>query len=133
MSTKFHHLSYEINFYSAFRFKKGYVGSSKPFFKALQGYRLQQSSIKHDLPTGMPHMSACSCISSLLMVSLPSAWSLVSATPQSLCIASSMSLVWKHIASSAARIMWFLVVNCVKPHMILETLKQLCQYAYKSV
>lgn len=72
------------------------------------------------LTTGMPLISACSCISRSFLVSLPSTFSLVSGMPQSLFMASRMSLVWKQIASRAALMMCCFVEKAVKPHIILR-------------
>lgn len=68
----------------------------------------------------MPLISACNCISKLFWVIFPSTYSFDNGNPQSLCMASKMSLVWKHIDSNAARIMWPFVVKAVSPQIILE-------------
>lgn len=73
--------------------------------------------------TGVPHKSACSCIRRLLVDIIPSAFNFVNGYPQSLCIASRISLVWKQTASRAALIMCCFVVNAVSPQIILRKKK----------
>lgn len=45
------------------------------------------------LHTGVPHKSACNCIRRLLVDIFPSVFNFVNGNPQSLCIASRISLV----------------------------------------
>lgn len=77
------------------------------------------------LPTGTPAISACNCMRVLLQVIPPSTCSLFNAIPESFCIASKISRVWKHTASSAARAKWALVLACVKPQIVLQDIKKL--------
>lgn len=71
--------------------------------------------------TGIPHKSDCNCINKLFALNFPSTLSLFKTMPQSKFIASKISRVWKHTASRAARIRWFLFVYPVKPQIILST------------
>jgi hypothetical protein len=52
-------------------------------------------------------MSAWNCMSVSLAIMPPSTLSSVRSTPESALTASSTSRVWKAVASSAARAMWF--------------------------
>lgn len=65
-------------------------------------------------------MRTCNCISKLFVVIIPSTCSLVNGKPQSLSIASRISLVWKQTASSAALTICCLVENAVRPQIILK-------------
>lgn len=76
------------------------------------------------LHTGVPQRSACNCIRRLLVDIFPSVFNLVNGKPQSLNIASTISLVWKQTASNDALIICCFVVNAVRPQIILYKMFQ---------
>lgn len=82
--------------------------------------RSTQRGGRGHLQTVFPVKSACNCINKLLIVNGPSALIFIICTAQSSSIACKMSLVWKQMASNAARMMWLFVVKAVNPQIILK-------------
>lgn len=82
------------------------------------------------LHTGVPQRSACNCIRRLFVDIFPSVFNLVNGKPQSLYIASKISLVWKQTASNDALIICCFVVNAVSPQIILWNVFNQTIYIY---